>query len=217
MRLPPIYALLALFFPIAGNAQQITEQRLDAPCIYCNAYISQGGGIYGHTASLMSLHVISSKYDVAFPRALVLKLETDCEFCQPAALQAHVRGTANTSPFAANFECYSEGRCTGNEINIGARHGGYALDIIPVRLPDGSPSRVDAIMKIEGFGFDKGAADIDRIIDIRINPRIAVIVIPADQGPITVMQTADGRMKEVWEKTEFTWTRYYIIDGVRQP
>lgn len=225
----PIPATLAAAVTTAMNFPQtdhpdtqdalVVSRGADFPCLSCLAWVSGGGGRYGATASILDLHTISSASDVAFPRTLVARLESSCAACQPAAIQIQARGlTPSASVFAANFEAYSQGRASVSEFNIGAGLGGYVLDVVPVRMPDGARSKIDAVLKLEGFGGDVGAAQVGTVIDLRMNPTQAVIVIPADQGPVTVMQTADGRMKEVWAKDIYGhWGRQIIIDGVVQP
>ncbi len=222
-----IYAALTLISAPA-QAQYITipdnptaivvSQPLNFPCWHCLAIESQGGGKYGATASILDLHVISSRDDVSFPRALVARIESWCQICQPAALTAQARGmVSDGTVWAANFETYGLGRGTVLELNMGTALGGYVLDVVPTRLASGAPSRIDAVLKVEGFGNDPTAAKVDRYIDARINPTTALIVIPSDQGPVTVMQTSDGRMKETWQKDiDGNWTRTLWIDGVPQ-
>ena len=197
------------------QAALVVDRKADFPCLTCLAFVSQGGGGYGATAAIMDLHVISSAADVAFPRALVARIESACAACQPAAFTAQARGTsAATTVWAANFEAYSTGRASVAELNIGAAGGGYVFDVVPVRQSNGSPSQVDAVLKVEGFGNDPGAAKVGTYVDARINPTTAIVSIPAGQGPVTITATADGRMREVWSQTaDGSWSRQLWNDG----
>lgn len=216
-------AVVGLNFPQTANPSNqpalVVNRAADFPCLSCLAWVSAGGGQIGATATILDLHVISPASDTAFPRALVARMESDCAVCQPVAIQVQARGlNSATSVFGANFEAYGLGRASVAEFNIGAAMGGYVLDIVPVRLPDGSSSKIDAVMKVEGQGRDSGAAIIGAVIDLRVNPARAVVVIPAGQGPITVLETSDGRMKEVWAQSAAgVWGRQIIVDGVVQP
>lgn len=225
-------ALAAAMLPVPALAQQavyqqipanppavVVGQELNFPCWYCLAIDSQGGGRAGATSAIFDLHVISSATDAAFPRALVARMDAACAVCQPTAITAQVRGSNPLGTvFGANLEAYSVGRAAVVEINMGAALGGYVLDVVPVRMPDGAPSRIDAVLKVEGAGGDSAAAVVGAVVEVKINPQRAVIVIPADQGPVTVMETADGRMKEVWAKDDAgKWSRQIIIDGVPVP
>lgn len=223
--------VVALAIPISAWAQQevhqqipvnppavVVDQPLNFPCWYCLAVASQGGGRSGATASIFDLHVISSKYDEGFPRAITARIESECENCQPTALTAQSRGlNPSVTVWAANLEAYSQGRASVAEFNMGAALGGYVLDVAPVRMPDGTPSRIDAILKVEGFKYDPGAAHISTYIDAKMNPDTALIRLPADQGAVTLFATADGRMREVWSKVaDGRWRRETFIDGVAQ-
>lgn len=196
----------------------VVDQELNFPCWYCLAVVSRGAGRFAATSSIMDLHVISNKFDVAFPRALVARIESECEFCQPAAVTAQARGmNARSTVWAANLEAYSLGRASVAELNIGAALGGYVIDVAPVRLPDGNASNIDAVLKVEGFKYDPGAAKIGSYIEAKINPQTALVVLPADQGPVTLFATADGRMREVWSKgPDDAWHREVIVDGATQ-
>lgn len=205
-----------IYKAISPNPDVIAvNQSLDFPCWYCLANVSEGGGRYGATSSIMDLHVISSKDDVAFPRALVARIETECANCQPAAIQAQVRGlNENTSVFGANIEAYGAGRGTSLELNIGVAKGGYVLDVVPVRLPNGNSSTVDSIIKVEGQSGDERAAKINNYIDARIRPERALIILPSNQGPVTILETSDGRMKQVWGRdSRGAWKQTIYVDG----
>ncbi len=213
----PLLTLLISLAHAEPDVVTVTQRAADLSCIYCSAFISDGGGTRGHTAALLDLHVISSRYDVAFPRALQARLESDCASCQPAAFTAQARGLSpTTTVWAANLEAYSEGRASVAELNIAARAGGYVLDVVPVRMPDGTASRVDAVMKVEGFEHDPAAAVVGAVLDVRVRPQAGVVVIPATEGCTIVVATADGRMREEWCLVAGAWSRRVVVDGVAQ-
>lgn len=191
------------------------QAPLTEPCWACFAFYSQGGGTRGHTAAVMDLKFVGTQDDVAFPRALTARIESDCAICEPAAIQAQtISNNPDSTIWAANFETYTRGRATVLEFNMGAANGGYVMHVVPTRTRDGFMSKIDAVIGVEGFGYDPYVTEIGSYINARIRPTEAMTIIPSDQGAVTITMTSDGRMKELWIKIDNRWFKQLWIDSV---